>query len=53
MLSIRDPRKFLSDLLKKPRGYVGGVGLKILVTFDEECSNRRGEYTRLETVFQM
>jgi hypothetical protein len=37
-------------LLKKPGGHVGGIGLEKLVTFDEECSNRRGEYTRLETI---
>jgi hypothetical protein len=50
MVSIRDPRKFLSNLLKKPGGHVGRIGLEKLVTFDDKCSNRRGEYTRLETM---
>jgi hypothetical protein len=52
MSSIRDPRQFLSNLLKKPRRHVGGIWLQILVTFDEECSNRRREYTRLETIYK-
>ena len=52
-LRVGDPRQFLSNLLKKPGRHVGGIRLEILVTFDEECSNRRGEYTRLEIVLQM
>jgi hypothetical protein len=45
-------RQFLSNLLKKPSRHVGGIWLEIFVTFDEECSNRRGEYTRLETIYK-
>lgn len=52
LISIREPRKFLSNLSKKRSGHVGGIGLEILVTFDKECSNRRGKYTRLETILQ-
>jgi hypothetical protein len=52
MSSIRDPRQFLSNLLEKPSRHVGGIWLEILVTFDEECSNRRGEYTRLEDIYK-
>ena len=52
-LRVGDPRQFLSNLLKKPGRHVGGIWLEILVTFDEECSNRRGEYTRLKIVLQM
>jgi hypothetical protein len=52
MLSIRDPHKFLSDLSKKRGGHVAGIGLEVLVAFDKECSDRRGEYTRLKTNFQ-
>jgi hypothetical protein len=51
VVSIRDPRKFLSDLSKKRGGHVGGIGLEVLVTFDKECSDRGGEYTRLEDRF--
>jgi hypothetical protein len=51
LISISDPHKFLGNLLKKPRGHVAGIGLEGLVTFDKECGNRRGEYTRLKTVF--
>jgi hypothetical protein len=47
--SIRDPHKFLGNLLKKQRGHISGIGLEVLVTLDEECGNRCGEYTRLET----
>jgi hypothetical protein len=50
--SIRDPGKFLGNLLKKPGGHIGGIGLEALVTLDEECGNRCGEYTRLETDFK-
>ena len=50
--SIGDPNKFLRNLLKKPRGHLVWIRLEILVTFDEERGNRRGEYTRLETIFQ-
>jgi hypothetical protein len=46
-----DSRQFLSNLLKKPSRHVGGIWLEIFVTFDEECSNRRGKYTRLEIIF--
>ncbi len=31
-------------------GQLAGIGLEVLVTFDEERGNRRGEYTRLETI---
>jgi hypothetical protein len=50
--SIGDPNKFPRNLLKKPRGHLAGIRLEQLVTFDEERGNRRGEYTRLETIFQ-
>jgi hypothetical protein len=50
--SIREPGKFLGNLLKKPGGHIGGIGLEALVTLDEECGNRCGEYTRLETDFK-
>jgi hypothetical protein len=49
-ISIGDPNKFLRDLLKKPRGHLAGIGPEVLVTFDEERGNRRGEYTRLKTI---
>jgi hypothetical protein len=51
-VSIGDPNKFRRDLLKKPRGQLAGIGFEVLVTFDEECGNCRGEYTGLETIFQ-
>lgn len=51
-ISIGDPNKFLRDLLKKPGGQLGGIGLEGLVTFDEERGNGRGEYTCLETIFE-
>jgi hypothetical protein len=51
-ISIREPGDFLGKLLKKPRGDIGGIGLEVLVTLDEECGYRCGEYTRLvETGF--
>lgn len=49
VISIGDPDKFLGNLLKKPGGDIAGIGLEVLVTLDEECSNRCGEYARLET----
>jgi hypothetical protein len=48
-----DADEFLGNLLKKPSGHVGGIGLEALVTLDEECGNGCGEYTRLETVLWM
>ena len=50
--TIRDPSKFLRNLSKEPRGHLAGIRFEVLVTFNEECSNRRGEHTRLETIFQ-
>jgi hypothetical protein len=50
--SIGDPNKFLRNLSKKPRGHLAGIRLEVLVTFDEERGNRRGENTRLEIIFQ-
>jgi len=37
-----DADKFLGNLLKKPSGHVGGIGLEALVTLDEECGNGCG-----------
>jgi len=47
-ISIGDLNKFLSELSKKPGGHLAGIRLEVLVTFDEKCGNRRGEYTSLE-----
>ena len=52
VIPIGDPSEFLGDLLKKPRGHLGGIRLEVLVAFDEKCSNCRGEYTRLKNVEQ-
>ena len=52
MSSIRGLRQFLSNLLKKPSSHVSGIWLEILVAFNEECSNSRGEYTRLEAIYK-
>lgn len=52
MITIREPGKFLSDLLKKPRRDICGIGLEALVTLDEESGNGCGEYAGLESVLK-
>jgi hypothetical protein len=45
-----EPSEFLGDLCKKPRRHFGGIRLEVLVAFDKECSDCRGEYACLDSI---
>jgi len=49
-ISNGEPGEFLSDLLKKLGGHLRGIRFEVLVAFDEKCSDRRGEYTCLDSI---
>jgi len=48
--SVGDASEFLHDLLKKRGGYFSCIRLEVLVALNEKRSNRRREYTGLESI---